>query len=142
MMTDAPLPITGGCKCGAVRWSASAQPVRVRTCWCRDCQYVAAGSASVNAMFRTADISFTGALSRYESSADSGNRMVRSFCPVCGTPVVTASLARPDMVGVRGGTLDDPNLFPPSATIWTGSAPGWACIDPDLPRTEGQPPPI
>jgi hypothetical protein len=26
-------------------------------------------------------------------------------------------------------------------TIWTSSAPGWACIDPALPRVEKQAPP-
>jgi hypothetical protein len=26
-------------------------------------------------------------------------------------------------------------------TIWTASAPSWACINEDLPRLEGQPPP-
>jgi len=141
-MSEAPLPLTGGCLCGAVRYIASAQPVRVRACWCRVCQYLASGSATVNAMFRTADIDFTGALARFESSADSGNQMVRSFCPACGTPVTTAAMARPDLVGVRAGTLDNPSLLPPTAVIWTASAPEWACIDPKLPATAGQPPPL
>jgi hypothetical protein len=141
-MKEAPLPLTGGCLCAMVRYSASAQPVRVRACWCRVCQYLASGSASVNAMFRTADIRFTGALARFESFADSGNQMVRSFCPCCGTPVTTASVARPELVGVRVGTLDAPSLLSPSAVIWTSSAPEWACIDPNLPATTGQPPPL
>ena len=141
-MTEANLTISGGCLCGAVRYSASGQPVRVRACWCRVCQYLASGSASVNAMFCTADITFTGALARFESSADSGNKMVRSFCPVCGTPVTTAAIARPDLVGVRLGTLDNPSLLQPTAVIWTSSAPVWACIDPNLPATASQPPPL
>jgi hypothetical protein len=43
---------------------------------------------------------------------------------------------------VRAGALDDPNLAAPTAIIWSASAPAWACFDPDLPRIEGQPPPL
>jgi hypothetical protein len=43
--------------------------------------------------------------------------------------------------GVRAGTLDDPDLGNPQITIWTSSAPSWACFDPALPREEKQAPP-
>jgi hypothetical protein len=49
---------------------------------------------------------------------------------------------RPTFVFVRAGTLDDPDLSRPSVTIWTRSAPKWACFDPNLPQVEGQPPPL
>ena len=55
-MTDIQLPITGGCICKAVRFSATAAPVAVRQCWCRDCQYWAAGSATVNVIFERAAV--------------------------------------------------------------------------------------
>jgi hypothetical protein len=44
-------------------------------------------------------------------------------------------------VFVRAGTLDDPEIARPSLTIWTASAPSWACIDERLPKAERQPPP-
>ena len=44
--------ITGGCLCGAVRYEIDAEaPIAARTCWCRLCQYLGAGSATVNALF-------------------------------------------------------------------------------------------
>src|SRR5579871_2292502 len=100
------LPITGGCLCGKVRFSAVADPVRVRTCWCRVCQYLASGSGSVNAMFKAVDVTLTGELSFYESIADSGNRMVRGFCRICGTPVTSAGLARREFLILRVGAMD------------------------------------
>ena len=133
--------IAGGCLCRAIRYEIDSPPLVTRVCWCRLCQYLGAGSGTVNLLFKAADVALTGTLSAYECVSDSGNRMRRGFCPKCGTPVTSAALSRPDLIILRAGTLDDPEIAQPSVTIWTGSAPSWACFDPDLPMVEGQPPP-
>jgi hypothetical protein len=133
--------ITGGCLCGAVRFRATEGPIAARICWCRVCQKIGAGGATVGAAFKTASLTVEGTLKDYESTADSGNRMHRRFCPTCGTHLFSEAESRPHLVFVRVGALDDPELVRPSATIWTNSAPSWACIDPNLPRVPGQPPP-
>jgi hypothetical protein len=136
------MEITGGCLCRAVRYRFSAAPLLTRVCWCRLCQYLAAGSGTVNTCFSKNALSLEGSLHDYRSLADSGNVMHRRFCPQCGTPVFSESEARPTLIFVRAGTLDDPQLVQPSATIWTSQAPPWACINPDLPRVVAQPAPI
>ena len=133
--------ISGGCLCRAVRYTVTAEPIATRVCWCRDCQYFAAGSATVNVVFPTAAVALSGPLRDYASSADSGNRMHRQHCERCGTPVTSVSESRPHLTILRAGTLDDPELARPSLTIWTESAPSWACIDAALPTTPRQPPP-
>jgi hypothetical protein len=133
--------ITGGCLCRAVRYSINAPPIVTRACWCRVCQYVGAGSGTVNTCFPSAALEVSGELRDYRMIADSGNVSHRRFCPSCGTPLFSAQEARPHLVFVRAGTLDDPELARPSVTIWTASAPSWACIDERLPRVERQPPP-
>lgn len=135
------LPITGGCLCGAVRYSVMAEPLAARHCWCRLCQYLGAGSGTVNVAFPAEHFSLAGTLTIHEATADSGNRMQRGFCTTCGTPVTSATEARPHLIFVRAGTLDNPDLMPPQVTIWTAEAPDWACINPDIPSIEGQPPP-
>jgi hypothetical protein len=135
------MPITGGCLCGRVRYSASANPILTRICWCRDCQYLAAGGGTVNVVFATEAVAIAGPLRTYESLADSGNRMHRRFCEHCGTAVTSAAESRPHLLIVRAGTLDDPEVANPSMAIWTDSAPSWACIAEDMPRTPRQPPP-
>jgi len=132
-------PVTGRCFCGAVRFRLEQPPLATRACWCRDCQYLSSGNASVNAIFPTAGFSLTGEVAEHVSAADSGNTMRRRFCPRCGTPLFSESLSRPDVMVVRVGALDDPEAARPTAVIWTGSAPGWAALDPDLPHSEGQP---
>ena len=134
--------ITGGCLCGAVRFRAAEPPVVARVCWCRVCQKIGAGGATVGAAFKTASLTVEGTLKDYESVADSGNGMHRKFCPTCGTHLFSEAESRPHLIFVRVGALDDPEIVKPVATIWTVSAPSWACIDPNLPRVEGQPPPV
>ena len=136
------MTITGGCLCGAVRFRSNAAPVVARVCWCRDCQYFAAGAGTVNVVFRVETFEVEGETRDYASDADSGNRMHRRFCPVCGTPMFSQAETRPGLIIARAGALDDPDLIAPSGTIWTASAPSWACIADHLPRTEGQSPPV
>jgi len=131
--------ISGGCFCGAVRFQCGQPPIAIRACWCRDCQYLSSGNASVNAIFRTESIEIAGQIIEYVSTADSGNIMRRGFCPKCGTPLFSASSNRPDFMVVGVGALDDPEIARPTSFIWTASAPGWGLIDRNLPNSEGQP---
>jgi hypothetical protein len=133
--------ITGGCLCKTVRYSTEAQPIITRLCWCRVCQYLATGNAAVSVCFPTSGFAITGEMRDFQSVADSGNRMHRRFCPVCGTHMFSEAESRPHLIFVRAGTLDDPSLARPAATIWTAQAPAWACVDATLPSWEGQPPP-
>ena len=136
------MTITGGCLCGAVRYRIEAEPLFIRHCWCRDCQYIGAGGGTVNVFFPTEAVKIEGALAEHASPAASGNLMHRRYCPSCGTPVFTQTEARLHFLGVRAGTLDDPEIAKPQMTIWTSSAPSWARFDPDLPREpKGGPPP-
>lgn len=141
-MCDHPAPATGRCFCGAVRYSFPKAPLAVRACWCRDCQYLAAGNATVNAIFATEGFSVTGPLTDYVSKADSGSVMHRRFCSSCGTHLFSEAESRPQLVVVRVGTLDDPALGRPQGVIWTGSAPAWGHVFPDLPGCAGQPGPV
>jgi hypothetical protein len=136
------MPINGGCSCRAVRYQIAAPPLITRACWCRLCQYLGAGSGTVNVCFPSDAVTIAGELTDYRSIADSGNVMHRRFCPKCGTPLFSAAEARPHLIFVRAGTLDDPEIARPSVTIWTAEAPSWACIDQSLERVPGQPPPV
>lgn len=136
------MEITGGCLCKSVRYRITASPMVTRVCWCRVCQYLAAGNATVNTCFPTNAVSVEGELTDYSLIADSGNVMHRRFCPKCGTQIFSAAESRPHLVFVRSGTLDDRELAKPSATIWVSQAPSWACIDANIPRVDKQAPPV
>ena len=136
------MTVTGGCLCGAVRFTVAADPLGARTCWCRLCQYLGGGTATANVAFPSDKVRSTGEIRYYDGTADSGNAMRRGFCPTCGTPLTSEALSRPHLIFLRIGTLDDPNLIGPQATIWTSQAPAWAHFNPDIPCIDTQPPPV
>lgn len=133
---------TGGCLCRAVRYDIPGKPIAARVCWCRLCQYLGAGSGTVNVAFPSDGVAITGEPRWRIDTADSGNTLRRGFCPECGTPLFSVTDARPHLVFVRAGSLDEPDLIAPGATIWTSEAPVWAHFDPALPQIEKQPPPV
>jgi hypothetical protein len=134
-------PITGRCLCGSVRLVATAPPFAARACWCRDCQYLAAGNAAINVIILKDQLTVTGTISTYRSTADSGNAVQRSFCPQCGTPLFGESAAAPGLIAIRAGVLDDPSLARPEGFIWTERAPVWGLIDHALENLPRQTPP-
>lgn len=126
---------TGQCFCGQVRFSIDADPVGARMCWCRDCQRIASGSATVNVLFREEAVRFTGDITTLTKTADSGNTVERGFCPKCGSQMYSKTVnPKGAPMRIRAGTLDDPELIAPQAIIWADSAPSWAVLDPALPR--------
>ena len=132
--------ITGGCLCGAVRFTINEKPIVTRACWCRFCQTLSSGNATINLAFPVNAVVITGELHDYASVADDGNKMHRKFCPTCGVHIFSEAEERPDIIVVRAGTLDDTEQVKIEGLIWTSAAPSWAYLDPDVEHFENQPP--
>ena len=133
---------TASCRCGQLRATATGEPVRVSVCHCLDCKKRSGSAFAVQARWPAEQVTIEGRSNTFINTADSGNRMHRKFCPVCGTQLFSQAESRPNLVFIRAGALDDPEIAKPSSTIWVSSAPSWACIDQTLPQVPGQPAPI
>jgi hypothetical protein len=132
---------TGGCFCGRVLYESVGEPLFSLLCHCRDCQRQS-GSAFIAAM-RVPAAGFrvtTGEPKLFVSSSDAGNRVTRAFCQECGSPLFIRVSSRPDIVGLRVGSLDNPGEFRPEADIFVKSAQPWDHMNPDLPKYETYPP--
>ncbi len=126
---------TGQCLCGAVRFTIDAEPLGARMCWCRDCQRIASGSATVNVLFPEDAVRYQGEMGTFEMIADSGNTVERGFCMSCGAQMYSKTVKPSGLpMRIRAGTLDDPEIMAPQAVIWTESAPSWAPIPAALPN--------
>ena len=126
------LPLSGGCRCGSIRYKCSANPAFSWKCHCRDCQQ-ASGSAYCPVMYvaKTA-MEITGEAKYYDVNAESGNTVSRGFCATCGSNLFILAELVPDLHGIWASSLDDPNQFKPQVHVWTGSGPGWNQINDDL----------
>ena len=138
------LPITGGCLCGAVRYSIGAPVGALRACHCLNCQKHTGSGGSVNAVVPNEHFKVTkGTPKRYDDAATkSGRTLSRFFCGDCGSPLF--SQRNPD-IGiriVRAGSLDDSNGLKIASNIWTSTARSWDHIDPATEvHPENMPPP-
>lgn len=131
---------TGRCNCGKVVLAIAGEPVATRQCWCRQCQRIAAGGSTQNAIFHAEGLAVDGILASHAYVARSGNTLTQWFCPACGTHVYAQSSARPQFRTVRLGVLDQPHGLKPGMVIWTDEAPDWANFDPALERFPQQQP--
>ena len=103
----------GGCLCGAVRYQALAEPLRTTICHCTFCQKLTGSAFLVEPIFRDEDLVFSGAAPKiYERRSDGSGKLVCvHFCGACGTSVCLRFERFPGVVGLCGGTFDDPNWF-------------------------------
>ena len=114
------MSLSGGCLCGAVRFTAP-DPVVQAVCHCKNCQKQAGTAYSVVLGVPAPGLAITGTLKTYEDTGDSGNKVQRKFCPNCGSPIVSEIAGSP-LAFIKAGTLDDTSAISPTVHVWTGSA--------------------
>lgn len=121
---------TGGCLCGAVRFSAIAEPFSVSHCHCRSCQRSAGAAMVTWATFRSGEITFNGRLAYHRSSA----AVRRGFCPDCGTSLTYTHKERPDEVDITAASFDEPGRLQPLDHIHTADRISWMTSGDGLPE--------
>ena len=129
--------VTGGCRCGAVRYEADGEVAHHALCHCRDCQ-MAHGAPMVGWMaFKAELVRFSGAEPvRYTGPSGS----TRSFCGTCGTPLgFVNEQFLPGIIDIPSVTLDDPDTLAPQAQIQVAERRAWMTELADLPEFAGYP---
>jgi len=131
---------TGGCLCGAIRYSVDAEITELRHCHCRDCQRASGAHGAVVAVIPRDKFKLEkGTPKRYAAKADSGRTLYRFFCADCGSPIYSQRETAPERMVVRAGTFDDSSTMRITAHIWTASARPWSWIDPACDQLSGNP---
>ncbi len=133
---------TGKCLCGAVSYTVKAtEPLRMAQCHCKDCQRASGGGHMSLAFFQAADVEIKGETNSFSVTADSGNTNTRHFCPKCGSRIYGENSARPGLVGISVGCVDDNQWFSPQAIVYAKDRPGWDQTSTDIPNFDAMPPP-
>lgn len=121
-------PITGGCLCGSVRYTADAEPMVQGACHCADCQRQTGSPFTVFIGVPSDAFTVEGDTLRpfTTTGADHGGETERNFCSACGAPVFSASPLAPGVVLIKAGSLDDASWVAPAMEFFVSSAQPWS----------------
>ena len=123
----------GRCSCGAIRFTAFAEPFQVSWCHCKDCRRQTGAPAVVWAGFKTDEVKFEGTPKRRRSSA----LVTRAFCADCGTPI---SYEHDEMAGeiyIHAGLFDEAERLVPDRQAYVTSKLFWMHLEEGLAEDTG-----
>jgi hypothetical protein len=110
---------TGGCQCGAVRFSVEGELGRASICHCRMCQKAFGNVFAPLVNLGEAKLTWTKAdPARFQSS----NFVKRGFCPNCGTPLTYEA---PDGLALAIAAFDHPAQIVPEIQFGVESRIAW-----------------
>jgi len=125
--------VTGGCLCGAVRYAYDGEIGTAGYCHCADCRKISGSAFGISVPVEAAGFRITqGTPKSFTKPGDSGRPVTRSFCPECGSPLYTTPPARPGVLFLKAGSLDDPSVVKPDRQAWVRSRVSWAHIEPGI----------
>ncbi|WJH39525.1 GFA family protein [Aliirhizobium terrae] len=113
--------LSGGCQCGAVRYSVQGEIAERAICHCRMCQKAVGSIVWPFLTVKVKDVTWTrGTPALYRSSA-AGER---GFCGTCGTPLSFQTVGGTE-IDLSIGSLDDPSAIKPDHQYFTGTRMPW-----------------
>ena len=122
---------TGGCFCGAIRFTVAGAIRSCCFCHCESCRRASGGAYVPWATFDKAKFMLeAGELTLYASSAEA----TRGHCGRCGTSLTYEHSKRPDDVDIALATFDEPGRFSPDSHIWIEDKLPWITINDGLPQ--------
>jgi hypothetical protein len=126
----------GGCACGAVRYRLTSEPLFVHCCHCLNCQRQTGSAFVINLLIEADRVELlAGEPQAVDVPRDDGS-MQRIFrCPTCQVAVYS-EYTRPEVLFVRGGTLDEPRDVTPDVHIFTKSKVDWVTLPESTPAFE------
>jgi hypothetical protein len=120
------LSLTGGCPCEAVRFEVTAMPLLVYACHCTECQRWSGSAFSMSMPVAANSFAMTrGEPKPWRRIGASGVQSTYWFCGDCGGRAYGQRDARPDIIAVRAGTLDDTSWLRPVAHVYMRRAQPW-----------------
>lgn len=129
----------GGCLCGGVRFEISGPIRNIVHCHCSRCRKAQGSAFATNGIVNDIDFKLVSGgdmLTAYESSPG----QTKYFCKVCGSPIMSKTVSKPDQVRVRVGTIESDIEERPMAHIFVTSKANWEEIAGNLPQYESHEP--
>jgi hypothetical protein len=125
--------VSGGCLCGAVRYTATGEAVRFYHCHCQRCRR-ASGTGHASNLFLKGTLKWDSGEDLIKSyKLPEAERFTNTFCGDCGGRV-PRFIETMGMVFIPAGSLDAEPDLSPQARIFTGSGADWSCDETGLPE--------
>ncbi|CAF4662872.1 unnamed protein product, partial [Didymodactylos carnosus] len=120
---------SGQCLCGQIsvtlpQGTLNDKTENVRMCRCNNCRQVAGSLFTYNIVLPKTDVKIQGEPKAYEDkNTDSGDVLLRRFCPNCGSRIYGTNSKYPDRVVVSLGLFDQSPK--PSVQLYCKNRPEW-----------------
>jgi hypothetical protein len=119
-----------------VRYRLASEPLFVHCCHCLNCQRQTGSAFVINLLIETDRVEVTSGEPRpVDVPRDDGSMQRVHRCPVCQVAVFS-EYGWPELLFVRGGTLDEPSAVKPDVHIFTRSKVPWVVLPDDTPAFE------
>ena len=126
----------GGCACGAVRYRLNDEPLFTHCCHCLNCQRQTGSAFVINLLIEADRVELlSGEPYAVDVPRDDGTAQRIYRCPDCQVAVYS-EYTWPELLFVRGGTLDDPSSVSPDVHIFTKSKQSWVELPESVPAFE------
>jgi len=126
--------------CRAVRYEISEAPIVAALCHCDRCRPQSGSAFSTVIIIKRSTIALQGATAFFEDIGASGRRVVRRYCPQCGSPLTTEPDVTPELMMVKAGGIDSNEWFRPVMELFVGRRRPWVTPVPGAPQFESNPP--
>ena len=130
---------SGKCLCGNVSYQCHSEPKAVFNCHCEDCRRATGSVFGTNLFVPEAKVEISGKVSSYSHISDSGSTMTKRFCPNCGSLLFGSNSAKPNVVSIRAGTVDQLALIKPQINLFMDKKVPSTSIDENLEQASRMP---
>lgn len=129
--------LRGGCLCGGIRYEINGPIGSAVYCHCSMCRKPHGTAFRARLAVPQTSFRFVQGENLLVEYRSSGNT-VRTFCRVCGSPMVNVWDREPGNYGLAMGSLDDDPGVRPWCHIFVGSKAPWYEITDDLPQFDSE----
>ena len=133
---DKNISYEGSCSCRAIKYFINDHPLFTHACHCKDCKKSTGSAFVIHTIILESSFFIKGDVRAAYLPTGSGASYKSYFCINCGTYIYCKYDMAPGRIIIRTSTLNDSDIFPPQAHIFTKNKATWINLDDKIPFFE------
>ena len=130
---------SGSCLCGLVQYKSTSDPLVIQNCHCDQCRKATGSVFLTNVFIKEENFNLSGETNNFIHLSDAGSEMTKFFCPKCGSQIYGKNSARPGMVTIRAGSVNEKEIIKPIRNLFIKSKVPSTPLDQTLEACDGMP---